>query len=412
MSGAPVRLTVESIAAGGDGVARHEGLVVFVPRSAPGDVVLADVEPKGRFARARVVSVETPSTARVDPPCVHYVRDRCGGCQLQHLGYDAQLQAKAGIVRDGLARIGGHALAALPQVRPSARPWRYRRKLTLALRRRGDTWIAGLHPFDAPGRVFDLADCPITDERVLAVWAELRDTARLLPVAAQLRVAVRLLDVGAAVVVEGGRKWPTARAFFGRAPSVAALWWAPEGGARRMVADRRAAAEPGASFVQVNPAVADDLSSHVHARVRSHAPRTLVDAYAGAGDLAVALAQEGVAVTAIELDADASAWCASRLPAGSRALAGRAEDLLPDALPADVVLLNPPRAGVHERVTATLAAARPRPRAIVYVSCNPATLARDVARLAGWRVASVLAFDMFPQTAHVETVCELLPEDG
>ena len=315
-------------------------------------------------------------------------------------------------MRDGLARIGGHALAALPEVRPSARPWRYRRKLTLALRRRGDAWLAGLHPYDAPGRIFDLVDCPITDERVLAVWSEIRDSARLLPEVPALRAAVRLLDDGAAIVVEGGRRWPTARAFFNRVPSAAALWWVPEGGARRLVADRRRAEEPGASFVQVNPAVADALTAHVLERVRAHAPARVVDAYAGAGDAAVALAAEGIVVTAIELDEDASAWSATRLPAPSRAVAGRAEDLLGDALPADVVLLNPPRAGVHERVTATLASAAPRPRASVYVSCNPATLARDVARLPGWRVASVVAFDMFPQTAHVETVCELLPEDG
>jgi 23S rRNA (uracil1939-C5)-methyltransferase len=78
-------------------------------------------------------------------------------------------------------------------------------------------------------------------------------------------------------------------------------------------------------------------------------------------------------------------------------------------LPADLVLLNPPRVGVHERVTASIAAASPAPRAVIYVSCDAATLARDVARLPGFRIASLQAFDMFPQTAHVETVCELVP---
>jgi len=79
------------------------------------------------------------------------------------------------------------------------------------------------------------------------------------------------------------------------------------------------------------------------------------------------------------------------------------------ALPADVVIVNPPRAGLHERVTATLERQRTRPRAIIYVSCDPATLARDVSRLPGYRIASIATFDMFPQTAHVETVCELVP---
>src|SRR5581483_5295898 len=106
----------------------------------------------------------------------------------------------------------------------------------------------------------------------------------------------------------------------------------------------------------------------------------------------------------------AAVWCAKRLPPGSRALAARVEDALPDALPADVVILNPPRAGVDPRVTATLQETTPPPRAVIYVSCNPATLARDLARLPRWRIASLVAFDMFPQTAYVETVCELVPE--
>ena len=115
-------------------------------------------------------------------------------------------------------------------------------------------------------------------------------------------------------------------------------------------------------------------------------------------------------VTAIELDRDAVARCASRMPESSHAIAGRVEDVLPSALPADVVMLNPPRAGLHERVPEILTRQVPRPRAILYVSCNPATLARDLTRLAAYRIASVVCFDMFPQTAHVETVCELVPE--
>jgi 23S rRNA (uracil1939-C5)-methyltransferase len=154
--------------------------------------------------------------------------------------------------------------------------------------------------------------------------------------------------------------------------------------------------------------VAEALAAHVVERVMAHAPATVVDAYAGAGDVAVELAGRGVRVDAIELDAEAAAWAAARLPAGSRAHAGRAEELLPGALPADVVLLNPPRAGVDARVTTALEATPPR--AVVYVSCNPATLARDLARLPGFRLQAVTAFDMFPQTAHVETVCELVPE--
>jgi 23S rRNA (uracil1939-C5)-methyltransferase len=116
-----------------------------------------------------------------------------------------------------------------------------------------------------------------------------------------------------------------------------------------------------------------------------------------------------VTVTAIELDRDAAAVCNSRLPHGSRTVVGRVEDVLPGALPADVVVLNPPRGGLDARVPEVLAAADPPPRAILYVSCNAATLARDLTRLPAYRVESALGFDMFPQTAHVESVCELIP---
>ena len=151
------RLEIASIAAGGDGVARDEGVVVFVPRTAPGDVARVRIARAKRFARGQLISLDAPSPARVEPPCPHYTIDRCGGCQLQHLSYDAQLTAKSMIIGDALRRIGRREVAD-PVVEPSDAPWRYRRKLTLHLRWRDSTWIAGLHPFDDPTDVFDLRD--------------------------------------------------------------------------------------------------------------------------------------------------------------------------------------------------------------------------------------------------------------
>jgi 23S rRNA (uracil1939-C5)-methyltransferase len=299
------QVEVESIAAGGDGIARAEGLVVFLPRTAPGDVGEAEYELHGRLARGRLVRLDRPSPERVEPPCVHYVRDRCGGCQLQHLAPEAQQRARSRMVVDAFARIGRRAVPP-PVVREAGTPWRYRRKLTLALRWVGGRWMAGLHPYDAPGRIFALEDCPITDERVVAAWREILAAARWLPRVPALRGAVRLLDDGVAFVLEGGRQWPTSDRFFAAAPVVRALWWQPEGGRRRLMADRRLDAAPGASFVQVNPAVAAALEAHVVDRLMAHAPGTAVDAYAGAGDAAVELAARGVTVTAIELDAEAA----------------------------------------------------------------------------------------------------------
>jgi 23S rRNA (uracil1939-C5)-methyltransferase len=278
------------------------------------------------------------------------------------------------------------------------------------MRRRGAQWYAGLHPYDAPGRVFALEDCPISDERVLAVWRDVLAHGADLPDALELRGAVRLDGDAASFALEGGVSWPASDKFFARVSSISSLWWTPEGGARRRIGHRGADGAPGASFAQVNAGLAPALQRYALERAMAHRPSTLVDAYAGLGDTAAGAAAAGVRVTAIELDEDAAAWCAKRLPPGSRVIAARVEDMLAGALPADVVVLNPPRAGVDAAVTAVLEAGAAETRAVIYVSCDPATLARDLARMPRWRIASLVCFDMFPQTAHVETVCELVPE--
>lgn len=402
------QVRIDSIAAGGDGVGRTGGMVVFVPRAAPGDLLDVRLTGKKRFARGAIARIEEPSPDRIDPPCMHYVRDNCGGCQVQHLRYDAQLAAKSGIIRDGITRIAGRT-ADLPMVAPSPDQWRYRAKLTLAIRQRGSARVIGLHPYDDPDGVFQLSDCPITDERVVAVWRDIFRSSDLLPNRAD-RGSVRIREDGSGtVVIEGDSAWTASQRFFDAIPAIESLWWKPENQSRRLVATR-GDDRTGASFAQVNPAMAAVLRAHVLDRVRSHSPRSVIDGYAGSGATAIPIAAGGVEVTAIELDAEASAACAAALPASSRALRGRVEDLLPRALPADLVLLNPPRTGLDARVPAHLEAAHPRPRAVIYVSCNPATLARDLARLPGYRISSVRGFDLFPQTAHVETVCELVPE--
>jgi 23S rRNA (uracil1939-C5)-methyltransferase len=403
-----VTVTVESIAAGGDGVARAEGFVVFVPRSAPGDVGVVDIAMRGSFARAPFARLVSPAPIRVEPPCPHYTIDRCGGCQLQHMEYRAQLAAKGGIIRDSIVRIGKRAIDE-PHVEPSPQQWRYRRKLTLAMQRQGTRWIAGLHPYDSPRKVFALSDCPITDERVVAIWQAIMASQTMLPIASALRGAVRIDDAGATFVLEGGDVWPDASRFFEAVPSLNALWWIPEKKRRRLMQQRGDSNALGASFVQVNAPVAALMHEHVLGRVLAHKPESVIDGYSGSGELALALAEAGVRVSAIELDSDASSHAALRLPAGSKAISAKVEEVLSSLLPADVVVLNPPRTGVDGRVTEQLEQCEPAPRAVIYVSCNPATLARDLARMPRYRIESLRAYDMFPQTAHVETVCELVP---
>ncbi|HUF65043.1 MAG TPA: hypothetical protein VMM17_03620, partial [Gemmatimonadaceae bacterium] len=342
-------------------------------------------------------------------------RDSCGGCQLQHMSYSAQLAAKQRIVRDAVQRIGRRDIA-LPFIRPSEHEWRYRTRLTLALRRRGSRWIGGLHKFDAPGRIFPLADCPITRREIVRVWRDVLAASEYFPEERELRGSVRDIGDGFAFILLGGRRWSTHSEFFDAAPSLTTLWWKPQDEAARAMHSRVLAgssetAAAGAAFAQVNPAVADELRRHVLDRVRAHSPAHAIDAYAGTGATALPLASDGIRVTAMELDRSAAAAMARRIVPPSVVLSGRVEDHIAAALPADVVLLNPPRSGVAEAVTAALEAVPTVPRAVIYVSCNPATLARDLTRLPRYRVESLVAFDMFPQTAHVESVCELVPAE-
>jgi len=465
-------LHITSLAAGGDGVARHDGLAVFVPRTAVGDVVRAALVARGRFARGTVRDLVHSSRDRVNAPCVHYVHDDCGGCQWQHLGIAAQRTAKAQLVVDAMQRIAGIAVPR-PDVIGDDRTFGYRRTVSLTVRGSGRHRVGGFHAASDPDTVVPIDRCLLAHADLQRAWESLRTMLLRLPEwrpptvdapaarrgAARrgqrsarqqqsLRVSLRQLgDAQVAIVVEGGDRWSAsaARAIGQAVPGCRGIWWTPAGQEARLMWDRDRAPAPraeaaetvdpvapsvpdadavaaplvdaalavAASFVQVNAALAERLHAFVLALVLAEAPSTVIDGYAGVGRLSVALDAAGVAVVAIERDDRACRHAEGRVSARARVLSGTVESRLDEALPADVIVLNPPRAGCDAAVCARLAAAvtaTSAPRALVYVSCDPATLARDVKRLAGWRVASVTCFDLFPQTAHVETVCLLRPE--
>ncbi len=443
-------LTIERIAAGGDGVGRVNGMACFVPRTAAGDVVQIAYRTHARHARGRLLQILAPSGDRVSAVCRHYDADRCGGCQLQHLNAAAQAEARLGIVQDALLRIGKRSVGR-PTLHVGA-AWAYRGRLMLTLRARGGSWIGGLHPHDDATRVFALEECPVAHPLLLHAWHAIRALARGLPRAPELRLALRLAgasDSRVAIVVAGGAVWSEARdwaAQLMRADrDIDAVWWRRADGKREAltlstdtailepfdadapsslvgvtnnvmavgvggVDDFAPSMHEALTFAQVNQEVAHALHAFVLAQVRSFHPRRVIDAYAGVGQLTEALALEEV--VAIESDPTATARAALRSAHRSnvRIVTGGVESVLASVLPADVVVLNPPRRGVDVRVTALLNhAASDGMRSIVYVSCDPATLARDLSRLPAWRIARIECFDMFPQTAHVETVCVLTP---
>ncbi len=395
------------LAAGGDGIGRLEdGRAVFVPRTAPGDLAeLSEVREHRRFARARLGRLVESSPERADPRCPHYDGDECGGCQLQHLTMDTQRAARRMFVGDALRRLGKRDVSDPPLV-PSPRDYDYRTKITLAVS--GDGRRIGLHPFDRPERVFELRRCHITVPALMALWESLRTLRSLLPPRLD-RVVLRLdRENGCHVVlqVKAGPAWdggPRLGRELERAGSPATVWWQPEGGAPRAVAGS-SEAFPATVFEQVHPEMGDAVRAFALQVLGEVAGRTVWDLYAGIGETTSRLAQAGARVESVESDARAVAEAESRGPAARR-LMGRVEDVLGQLKRPELVVTNPPRTGMHQRVTAALE--RLAPRRIVYISCDPATLARDLTRLPGYRIDAQQAFDLFPQTAHVETVTVL-----
>lgn len=413
---APVR--VLRIAAGGDGVARlADGRTVFIPRTAPGDLVEIElVHVARRFVRARVLRVLEPGPNRIAPPCPHYTQDDCGGCQLQHLNAASQLSAKQAIVGETLRRVGKIDVPD-PSIIPAMRAWEYRTRITLT---RGKGGRIGLHPYDRPTEVFDLDRCLITEPPLLELWSAVRRQRDRLP--SDLTHLVLRVDRDGRrhLIAEtaGDRVWTDAQAMaaeLDRAGQPAVIWWQPDGGAARVLAGD--SMFPATVFEQVHPDMGDTVRTYAVERLGEIQDRRIWDLYAGIGETTLALLARGARVESVESDPRAVAEAEKRITAGgghasrARLVVGRAEDVLGDLEAPDLVIANPPRAGMDAGVVQGIVGRRPA--RVVYISCDPATLARDLERLGpGYRVMNVQGFDLFPQTAHVETVVTLASDRG
>lgn len=415
-------MTVEitGITGGGAGVGRlPDGRVTFVQRTAPGDEVeVRLVEERGRWTRSELVTINRPAPGRREAPCPHY--ERCGGCTLEHLEYPAQLEAKSQIVGDALQRIGKLDIAP-PEVVPSPDEFRYRNRVSFTLRREPGGVVAGFHALEDPDTLVDIsADCLLPEPAVAEVWGRLRqawgDDARRLPSGEELRLTLRGSGAGdVTLTIDGGYAPGRPDELIDTVDGLVAIWHRPASGKRyRHLAGEESLRDrwdedelelSGDVFTQVNRKAAEALEAYVLDLVGRGSPAHVLDAYCGVGVYARRLERDGVRVTGIEAH-PAAVREAERAAPSSRFLHGRVEALLAEGLPADAAILNPPRAGLAGDATAALAANPPA--RVVYVSCDPATLARDLKRLKGsYRVLEVRSFDLFPQTAHVETVVEL-----
>ena len=391
------------IAAGGDGVGRlADGRTVFVPRSAPGDLIeTVDLRLHARFARASLGRLVEPGPGRVAPRCAHYRDDACGGCQLQHLDQPSQHAARRAIAGDALRRIAKLSLDD-PELESRGPEWNYRSRITLAVDPRGG--VAGFHRVGDGEGVFPLVRCEIADERLNAVWHLVASACAEWP-AALSHIVLRVgRDDNVHVVFRGPVKPDGA---WGDQPEFVSWWEAPDARPRRL-----SGGNGGAD--QIPPGVFEQVHRSMGARVRDFAIEQLGpvdgelvwDLYAGVGETSTLLAQRGARVESVELDPEAVAT-AER--AGADRVVrhtGTVESWVDRMSPPSAAITNPPRAGMAESVVRALVSRSPR--RIVYISCDPATLARDLSRVGTrYRVSGLRSFDLFPQTAHVETVVRL-----
>ena len=438
------RIALERMSYGPAAVGRRaDGKTVFVEGAAPGDVVEAEiVEEKPSFARARVASILEASPMRADAGrgCLAL----CGGCPWAHLSYEAQLEAKRANVADALVRTA-HLDAArveglVASCAPSKRTWGYRNKLELGActgengRFMLGFYREGTHDLETPD------SCPLAHKNIARAPKALRGALRFAQGAQDLgifrvgvRGSVRTNDVEVALwtppgpfprthvagMVKSALKATSvvrvladpgkARAIKGVEALEGRGWWEEQVGGARLVAT-------APSFFQVNTAQAEKLIACVieglGGRMGEDGPEGLddlliADLYAGGGTFSVPLAQAGAEVLAVEA-AGSSVRDLRRNADMNRVdlevIGGDAARELPELGGLDALVVDPPRAGLADGVVESIAAAAPE--RVAYVSCNPATWARDVARFEsqGYRLTSVQPVDMFPQTYHVEVV--------
>ena len=448
---------VEDVVLGGKALARVDGRVVFVDRGLPGDRITARVtKTTRRSAEARWLSLELPSAHRLPARCVHV--DRCGGCRLQELPYAEQLVLKERQVRETLQHLGGFAEPPVRTIVAAPGAWHYRNKMEFSFMPGSpgadgrEPPVLGLHERGTFDRVFELRECwlpsPLTVEVVrftqaFAVAQRWRayhpsrhdGVARFLVVrhlAHSASCAVHLLassddlpglEAWARGVAELSAEVRTVTLGLNRGRSNVAF--AEE--ERALVGDGVIVEKllglefevVGNAFLQTNSAQAEQLYTGVLAAAQLSGRESVLDLYSGAGTLTLLFARAAAEAVGVENVADsversrrnaARNGCANaRFELGeSRAVLREwARGERAGAPRPDVVVVDPPRAGLHPRVVARVAELTPA--RIVYVSCNPGTLARDLKDFSarGWQPAEVTPYDMFPHTPHIECVTRL-----
>ena len=440
-----LELEIESLAYGGNGVARMNGFVVFVRRGLPGDRVRARVtKVQRRHAEALAVEVLDPSPQRVEAPCDHY--PACGGCRFQDLAYEAQVAAKEEQVRDALARIGGLAEPPLEPILPAESVFRYRNKLEYSFAPGPSGAVLGFHKAGRWDEVIDVAECWLTTDLGNRVRESVRAWAREsgLPAYDQAEGTGFLRHL----VVREGRnsgqmlvqlvtapgEWDrdgfvSALRRFSEVRSIhhavndrpaevtnlpTALLWGDDAIEEQLLG-LRFRVRPNA-FLQTNTEMAERLYDLAIEAAGLTGEQTVWDLYCGIGTIGLSMASRAITVWGVDVSEESIACALENADLNGLANAaffagdvGQAiEELRDRSGDPDVVVVDPPRAGLSSKAVRRLGRiGAPR---IVYVSCNPTTLAGNVKQLRedwGYELRRARPVDMFPHTPHVECVALL-----
>lgn len=399
------------ISHGGEGIGRLEGKVVFAPYVLPGEKArIRLIEDRKSYMRGEVVEILTPSPQRVKPPCRHF--GECGGCHWQHVTYPAQLALKEEIVRAQLARLGGLLQAPVQPVLGMDFPWNYRNHVQFAVDPDGALGYLAARSH----RVVAIEECYLLHaylEDILAAldveWPALRRLS--------LRAGINTGDLMVILETESAEQ-PDLEVDF----PASFVWLPASGEAVSLIGNDYIREEIGGrtfrisapSFFQVNTAQTEHLVRLVQEGLQPSGDELLLDLYCGVGTFGLNLATQVGRVIGVEESAvalDDAVENAADLP-NVEFWEGRVADALPEVEdPVQLAIVDPPRSGIEpEALVALISLA---PRRLVYVSCDPASLARDLKVLvaAGYKLESVQPVDMFPQTYHVESVT-VMSRDG
>ncbi|MFP7494420.1 23S rRNA (uracil(1939)-C(5))-methyltransferase RlmD [Terribacillus saccharophilus] len=442
-----IELTFEDLTHDGDGVGKVDGYPLFVPYALPGETAQVKViKTKKNFGFGKLMEITKPSPARVEPPCDVYIQ--CGGCQLQHMSYQLQLEMKQKQVKNAMKKIGHLEHVPVHPALGMDDPWRYRNKIQIPTAERNGEMITGFYRKRSHDIIENMETCVIQDEVNDRMVEAVRRIASRLGISAydeethrgDLRhIMVRTgqqtnetmivlvtrmneLPYAKELVAELHETYPQIKSIvqninkertnviLGRKTK---LLWGEEY-IYDTIGDIKFAIS-AQSFYQVNPAQTKVLYDQALKYANLSGNETVIDAYSGIGTISLFLAQKAKKVYGVEIvpQAVSDAKMNAKLNHMDNAefYVGKAEEVMPwwkaQGLNPDVIVVDPPRKGCEEDLLQAMIDMKPK--RIVYVSCNPSTLARDLRYLedGGYETKQVQPVDMFPQTGHIECVAEI-----